>query len=67
MTTAAPLPSEVEAALRAPRPDMAQIRTLYAHLDHDPLALSWPSTARIQIRCLLEKLERTAPKAGGAW
>ena len=40
-----PLPSQVEAALTG-LPSVEGDRVLYAHLDHEPLALSWPSSAR---------------------
>lgn len=56
----APLPSQVDAALHHPQPSMQDIGVLHAHLNNDPLALSWPTDARMHIRVLLEQLERAA-------
>lgn len=50
-----PLPSEVEIILSRDRLTVADIATLYRHLDHDPLCLSWPSSARMLLRRLVER------------
>jgi len=50
-----PLPSEVEAVFAKARLTVADVAVLYRYLDHDPLCLSWPSSARMFLRRFIER------------
>lgn len=64
-----PLPSEVTAVLarKTATWTVDDIALLYRHLDHDPIALSWPSAARMHVRAFIECAGPGRPRPSRSW